>query len=331
MKRLTRTPGLIIFNILILLSPCINAQTYVFSKNREAQLHLQDFKQLAMGDIVGPVGIKTEKSLDLADAITSKLFNSGVFEVIDRNNLSQLLASQKRGDLAVIDEKTVSYLSKELNSALLVSGRLQSDKIEQKLVTSRNGTCPGNVSYQWVATGEVAVQIKVLNVKTGKTVFTGPITVPINQRSTETCQETKKFDEAEMSRKAFDRLADEVVKLFIPWNEQINIVFKGPAVILFKNPFKNLNQVVSFFEIGDFKKGLEMLKAYAEDASLKKNLKPMAHYNYALGFFCNSDYENAKKELKAAMALDPYDTDCTTWYSYIEKEEQLAKSSKKAF
>lgn len=64
------------------------AQTYVLTKNRVPQLHVKDYKQIAIGDIVCPNGVENERSLDLRDALTSKLFNSNTYEVMDRNALS---------------------------------------------------------------------------------------------------------------------------------------------------------------------------------------------------------------------------------------------------
>ena len=305
----------------------LNAQTYVLTKNREPQLHVKNYKQIAIGDIVGPNGIENERSLDLRDALTSKFFNSNIYEVVDRNALSQILSSQKKSDVKIIDEKTISALSKQLKSALLITGRMQSEKVEQKLYTTKNGTCPDNSSNHWLVTGEIAVQLKIIDVNTGKMIFSAPVLVPIKVQSIETCQPKEKFDLKPIVNKAFEALPDEVAKLIIPYAEQINITFEGPAVVLFKNPFKKLNEVVSLFTIGDFDKGITILKNYAEDNSLKNNLKAKAHYNYALGLFCINQYEQAKIELKKAIALDASGITYEAWYAKIDTESVLDKNS----
>ncbi len=301
-----------------------SAQSYVLTKNRAPQLHVSEYKQVAIGDIVGPLGSKTEKSLDLTDDLTSKIFNSNVYEVIDRNALAQILSSQKASNISVIDEKTITSLSKQLKNAILITGRLQSDKIEQKSYTAKNGTCPGNASYHWEVTGETALQLKILDVNTGKMIFSNPITVPIKVKSTEECTITQKFDLVPIVNKAFGELATEVSKQIIPYSEQINIVFDKPLVI-FKNPFKKLEQVVTFFNVGEFEKGVSILKEFATDNALKDNLKPKAHFNYALGLFCIKDYEQAKSELKMAISLDPNQIAYQNWYANIDKEKELDK------
>ena len=101
------------------------------------------------------------------------------------------------------------------------------------------------------------------------------------------------------------------------------INFKGPEIVLLKNPFKNLNQAVNFFNVKQNDKALAILKDYANDASLKKALQSKAHYNYALGLYCTGDYKKAKEELNLAMTIDPYDKDIPAMYKMVEEEENL--------
>lgn len=305
------------------------SQVFVQSRNREPQLHVSSYKQVAMGDIVGPIGVETERSLDFRDDLTSKIFNSNTYEVLDRNSLAQILSAQKNSAIKVIDENVVAALGKKLNEALLITGRMQTEKIDQKLYSSKNGTCAGNTSYYWLVTGEVGVQMKIIDIKTGKMIFSGPVTKKINVQSKQTCEITSKFNTVPIIEEAFDGLSEEVAKLIIPYTEQITVTFIGPAITLFKNPFKKLDQTVAFFNAGDFQKGMEILKAYAADASLKDNLKSKAHFNYAMGFFCIEDYTQAKAELKQAMALNPTEAGYQQWVERIDKE--IALNTKKAF
>lgn len=299
---------------------------YVLSKSRPAQLHIEQYKQIAVGDIVGPTGSKTEKSMDFTDALTSKLFNSSKYEVVDRNALADLV---KQGENGIIDEKTIKELKKQLKSAMLITGRVQSGKIEQKLYSKADYTCPGNQTHYWHVTGEEVVQLKLLEVNTGKMFYSSPVTVPIQVRSTSTCEVKNKFDVVPIQAKAFEQLTDEVVKLLIPYDEQIAINFKSPGIVIGKNPFKDLGQVISFFEIGDFDKGNMVLKRMAENNSLKKNQQSWAHYNYALGLYCAGQYEEAKTELKKAIELNTSDFDLQEWYGKIEKEEANQKTGER--
>lgn len=310
---------------LLIFSSSLNAQSYVLTKTRSPQLHIKEYKQIAMGDIVGPMGRETERSLDLRDAITSKLFNSDGYEVVDRNELSNILAKQKGSDVKIIDEKTITALSKQLKKALLITGRVQSEKVDQKLYSTPNGSCAGGKAYYWLATGEVTVQLKITDVNTGKMIYSSPVTNPIRVQTVEACEQTSKIDLVPIVNKAFDGLSAEVVKLLIPYEEQIDIVFETPLLALLKNPFKKLDQVVRFFRIGDFEKGVSILKDYATDEKLKDNLKAKAHFNYAMGLFCTGNYEQAKAELKTAMTFNPNNGAYQYWYEKADKENATDK------
>ncbi len=321
MLRLSPLRKGILMTFISFVSLALHAQTYVHTKTRSPQLHIKEYKQIAMGDIVGPMGRETERSLDLRDAVTSKLFNSDGYEVVDRNELTNILSKQKGGNVVIIDEKTISALSKGLKKALLITGRLQSEKVDQKLHSSPNGSCTGGKGYYWLATDEVIVQLKITDVATGKMIFSGPVTRPIRVQTVESCEQTTKIDLAPVVTKAFDGLSEEVVKLLIPYAEQIDITFENALLSVLKNPFKTLDQVVRFFKIGDFEKGVEILKAYASDNKMKDNLKAKAHFNYAMGLFCTEQYEQAKGELKTAMSLNPNNFSYQYWYEKIDKEK----------
>lgn len=309
---------IVLFNVEV-----VSAQSFYYEKQRPARLALTQYKQVAVGTFYGPLGTVTEKSLDIADELTSRLFNANTFEVIDRNALVSLLANQKNSDVKLMDESVISQLNKKLKSAFFITGRIQSERVEQKLIETKNGTCPGNYSYYWQVTGEASVQVKIFDVATGSLIYSNPVTIPINVRSKETCEQTQKFDLEPFKERALKALPEEIAKLVIPHLQKIMINFKGPEIVLLKNPFKNLNQAVNFFNVKQNDKALAILKDYANDASLKKALQSKAHYNYALGLYCTGDYKKAKEELNLAMTIDPYDKDIPAMYKMVEEEENL--------
>src|SRR5574343_1273664 len=135
---------IVLFNVEV-----VSAQSFYYEKQRPARLALTQYKQVAVGTFYGPLGTVTEKSLDIADELTSRLFNANTFEVIDRNALVSLLANQKNSDVKLMDESVISQLNKKLKSAFFITGRIQSERVEQKLIETKNGTCPGNYSYYW--------------------------------------------------------------------------------------------------------------------------------------------------------------------------------------
>lgn len=315
---------LLILSVFAICPLIIFSQTYTLIKQRPAQLDISSYKQIAIGDIVNALGATDEKSMDLSDEISSKLLNNKDYEVLDRNALNQILSSQRNG-LKLIDEKTVGELSRKLNSALLISGRIQTEKLAQKqnsenMIIVVNGC---NTQYHWVVTGDITAQIKIIDIKTGKMLFAGPVSKAIRVESTRTCAPTEKFDLNPIIKKGITDLATEVTKLVTPYKEEIDIVFQTSVITVFKDPFKRLKQVVAYFTVGDFNKGIQILKEYVDDNSLKNNLKSKAHFNYGLGLFCNKQYDEAKTEIKTAITLEPYNPAYQSWYERIDKERTM--------
>lgn len=116
-------------------------------------------------------------------------------------------------------------------------------------------------------------------------------------------------------------MAAEITKLLVSYKEDIHIAFQ--AGTLLKNPFKKIDEAAAHFRRGNTEDGLQILKVYAEDNSLKDKFKAQSHYNYGLGLFCANQYEEAKAEIKKAIALNSGDYSYEQWYAIVDKEKQL--------
>jgi len=294
------------------------AQSFVLTKTRAPKVNVENYKQIAIGDIAGPSGSQTEESLNLSDELSSKLFNANVQEILDRNALEKMLASHSKFTLG--DEKTVAILKKKLNNAVLLTGRIQTKNISQEETSSKNIVVVNGCyySYQWKAACEMTVQVKIVDVSTGKMLFNSPVTKKSSFQSKATCEHTQKIEPSYMASETLKDVAAEITKLLVPYKEDVNIPFLTGT--LFKKPFKKIDQVIMNFRAGNFEDGLMILKAYAEDNSLKDKFKEQAYFNYALGLFCANQFAQAKTEMKKAISLSPDDFNYQLWYAKFDEE-----------
>ncbi|PSR52024.1 hypothetical protein AHMF7605_00045 [Adhaeribacter arboris] len=318
---------LLIIGLFFIHSLSVNAQsTLIITKKRPAQLDIKAYKQIAIGDIVGPSGAKNEKSLDLTDDLTSKLFNSNTYEIVDRNALAQILSSQKNSEIKTINEGTAAALSKKLSSALLIIGRLQTETIEQKPMSQKQSIVVNGCNYEhwWEATGAVTIQLKIMDVKTGKMLFSKPVSAKTKHESKPACTPTSGFDPESIAKNLIAELATEITKIVIPYEEKVQLTFDTPVITL-KNPFKKLGTAINYLKIGEHDKGLEILKAYADDTSLKENLRPKAIFNYGLGLYASEKYTEAQAQFKSALVLTPDNLSYKGMYDLIDKEKAAGK------
>ncbi len=297
------------------------SQSVTITKKRPADMELPGIKKIVIGDFVNATGLKDKNSLDLIDNITSKIFNSGRFEVVDRNILDQILSSQKRGSVEVIDEKTISLLSKKLDDAILILGRLQASEIRQDQITERN-TIKCGTAYYWKVSGSMTVQLKMIDIKTGRLIFSNSVIQPIDFQSVVSCLPTAKFQDPYIEKQVIPDLASKITNLFIPYSEDINVFFQDGTI--FKHPFKNLTNAISMVRIKDYEKAVELLQPYTQTSDLKNNFKAMAWYNYGLALFAVSRYSDAKKAFKQAISLYP-SSDYQLMYDKMDNEKMIAE------
>ncbi|MEA5259853.1 CsgG/HfaB family protein [Arcicella aquatica] len=303
--KLIRLIMIILFCILSLISFTATSQNMIkITKLRPAQLDLSAYQKIAIGDITGSTGAKTERAMDLADALTSELFNSKGFEIIDRNAINQILASQKGNNIQTINETTTSVLAKKINSAVLIVGRIQNDKIYKEEKTVRNIVVSDGCynSYWWELQGDITVQLKIIDIKTGQMLFSNPVIKKINVETKKECNPYKLGDLEPILRDGVKDLTREITKIFIPYGETITLFFETPFVVL-KNPFKKLTTAIQSFESNNNALGLEILKAYAEDNSLKESFHAKAVYNYGVGLFIDGQYDFATEKINEAQKL----------------------------
>ena len=308
--------------LLLAVSFCDAQNAIKVTKKRPPELDFSSYKQIAVGDIVGSSGVKTERSMDLTDALSSKLFNTNTFEIVDRNALTQILSSQRGTEIKMINEATTSALSKKLNGALLIVGRIQNEKLykEQKSQDQSIVVNGCRTMYWWSVTGDMTVQLKILDIKTGKMVYNKPVVQNIKMETKQECERKSLGDTEYLLQDAVTGLATEIAKIILPYDEDMTLTFEQPMITMFKNPFKKLKVAIQSFQGNDNATGIQILKSYADDTSLKPNLHPMAVYNYGVGLFIDNQYDLAATQFQTASTLGSLDAPAMTTKTQNERQ-----------
>lgn len=305
---------------------CTAQTTLILKKQRPPQLDVSTYRQVAVGDIVGPSGIKNEQSLDFTDALTSKLFNAKTLEVIDRATLDNIFGSQKRKDLQVLDEQAKQLLNKKLGNAIFISGRLQSQKLEQKLIyVDQSVVINGcNRTYYYEAKGNVTIQLKILDLKTGRMIYSDAVTVPVSKQTKEDCQVPEKLDLDAITRDAIMDLSSEAARLIVPYDFTLTLQFSDPGT--FKSNFKQLKDAIKLLQLNNYDAGLSILKGYTESNDIKDKLKPNAWFNYGLGLYYVGKNIEAKTAFnQCAVANADYAKYVAEYLKLIDDEEAVGK------
>ncbi len=213
----------------------------------------------------------------------------------------------------------------------MIIGRIQNEKIysESKNVQniiSSNGCA---YSYWYELSGDITAQIKVIDIKSGKLLFSNPVVRNIALKTKRECTPYKLGDTEPILQDAAKDLATEITKLIVPYYEEFTVVFEKPVLSVFKNPFKQLPLAVQNFSVNNYSAALEILKKYADDPSLKPNIKAMAHFNYGLGLSVAEQYDLADEQLRLAASLGDINAAAMIARNAIEKDYKEKLSAKK--
>lgn len=288
----------------LLLAQAAQAQSLMMKVTRKPVFDVSAYKQIGIGDIVGPTGLRNQTAMDLSDELTTLLTQKGSHEILDHSTLSQMARSKSALQEIQINENVLATLSKKMQSAVMIVGRIQSETVrqQQKSRTSSVSVNGCATSYWYETSGEFILQLRLLDVKTAKLIKAQAIKIPMNYEGTRvSCETPAQLDTEGILRKSVTKAAQEVANYMFPYEETYELTFEKPLL----SPFKDLKKAAAFYNTGSPNECLQILEAYANDTSLKDKYKPMAHQNYGLGLFATNQPAKARDEFMKAYKLSP--------------------------
>jgi tetratricopeptide (TPR) repeat protein len=277
-----------------------------FKKMRPAKHDLSSYPLVSIGEITNAMGEKSRTIYDLND------------------DLTQNLLSLKTKKYLLDPEKANS----SDDGLLMISGRIQSERINQELMTRRGAVAVNGCSElrYWDAKGEIVFNLKLIDGKNSSLIKQVQIVKSISKESREArCSTPEKVDLEEIQRDLIREVTLEITRYLENYYEFITLTFKSE---LFGNSFKELNMVVSFIQMGNWEAALNILKDYTEDTKFKDKTKAKAYYNYGMLLLYLAQYDLASQAFTTGMKLDPKDNDFRTGFELITIEKEYQEKAK---
>lgn len=299
----------------------------ILTTQRPPELDVSSYRQVAVGQITGPYGEPTELSMDLMDALSTRLFAAKTLEVVDKEALDKILGEQRSKDLQVIDEATTRMLNRKLGNAILITGRMKSSPLEQKLIYSNQSVAVNGCAtkYYYHVKGNVSVQLKIFDLRQGKLIYNEPVTIEVERQTKEDCVVPNKLDIPAITRQATKELGEEVAKMVVPYEVKTTLQFSSPG--LFKPVFKRLREAIGLMQVNSNQSAIDILKEYTTSKEIKAKFTPAAYYNYSLALIYAGRYDEAKGALEKTMTGgNAYIKIVNDLTAFIEKEQQAAQS-----
>ncbi|MHB2153181.1 CsgG/HfaB family protein [Calditrichota bacterium GD2] len=280
---------------------CATTALYLTVK-RPAEINLKGYKKVAIADIVNSNGAVDQHSRDIADEITTTLFNSGVFEVLDRNHINQLIKEHQLAKSGLIDENTASELGKFIGSAVLVFGRIQNDKYSEEIIKGDPWTDKKGKRHQSITRKglySLAVNIKVVDVQTAKILAVKTLSTGYTSKTYADNATPAKINVEGLYRSCLEDIASQFMRLVAPYDVQVKAIFQKDKDI------PEVELAITQFKVGEWDEGINLLKTAANREYKKPKTKAKAYYNLGLALTYYGKFDEALAILKKALTINP--------------------------
>lgn len=289
-------PICLILSVLLLFS-CAPVQLKV-PVMRPAEVNLSHFHKIAIGEITG------KGSQDLSDDLTQALFNSGRFEVLDRQHLDKLLKEHNLTFSGIVDQTEASRLGEFIGAAALIFGRVGVNNYKEDLTHEDWTDDEGKSHRSWKRKGiaDMEVALQVIDLTTGRIIAVKRIA----HRETKTKNEVDKkpgaIDTRELENKNRAKTIKSFMRMIAPYKEYVKVN------LLKDGKMPELESGINFAKIGNWEKAKEkFLKAIKYESNPKMKIDKV-YYDIGVSCLYLYEFDEAEKWITKAYEINANST-----------------------
>lgn len=299
-KNILSLSSIIVFSMFFLIFCGTTAM--MITVKRPAEVNLKDYKKIAIGDIVDASGRVSTHSKDVADGLTSTLFSSGFFEVLDREHLKRVIAEHNLNVSGFIDENTASQFGDLVGTAVLVFGRLQTDKYDEETSKGKPWTDKKGVSHQSFYRNGVyslSINVKLTDIQTGRILAVKNLDTGYKASTSADKQTPADIDKDALYTKCISDILGQFMKLVAPYDVQVKASFETDKLL------PEIDQAITQFKIGEWNEGISIMEKATQKTGLEPKIQAKTFYDLGLAQMYGGDPESAIDNFKKAMGLNP--------------------------
>ncbi len=278
----------IFFLTMVLLSAC--APSVRVPVLKPAEINLRGIDKIAVGNIGGNIGST------VADLLTSRLFESDKFTVVDRNDLNRIMREQQLDSSGAVDTNTAVKMGKLIGAACLVTGnanmKYQLRRWKTKPWQDKEGRWHQFYNVKGIA--KVNSTLKVIGLTTGQILAVKSIYKEANDSNLEDNQWPSDPDKDAIVSAAVNDTIDRFMKMIAPYTVYITVEFQ-------KSKLPESETAVNFAKQGLWKDALKQF----ELAKAENPTDPSCWYNLGLAYEYNFMFGQAIDAFKEANKINP--------------------------
>ena len=258
---------------------------------KPAEINLKGIKKIAVGDITGFMG------QDFADELTTALFNTERYEVLDRQNLNSILSEQNLSWAQITDPEQSAKLGKIIGAAALVVGRVSKHSYKEKVTYSDGRNRDGSTYriYSRKGTAELTINLKIIEVKTGKILATKQFQSGYKIENQATDEYPASIDTIGLYESCRKDIIDQFIKTIAPYEVYSSMHFYDDSKI------PELKKGIGMAKIGNW----EDAKTHFQNAVDSNPDSWKTHFDLAIAYKCVGDYDKAIEILTKAYSIEP--------------------------
>ena len=268
------------------------ATTIKVPVTRPAEINLRGINKIMIGEIKGNGGQA------ISDLITSELFRTGKFEIVDRANLDKIMKEHQLNLSGVVDERTAAEMGKIVGAAVLLTGNVSLYKTEQNNTVGQQWKDKEGEIHQThykTATAKVNVTLNVTGLTTGRILASKTISKTA-QRQTSADNTWPEDPDADAAMGEASKIAvHDFIKMIAPYAEYVNVTFASR-----KKSLPELEKGEKFAIAGRWSDAIEQFKL----ATQKEPTYDGAWWNLGLAYEYSNMFKEAEDSLNEAYKIN---------------------------
>lgn len=277
---------------------------------RPAEINLVGIKRLAIGDIEGNTGVV------ISEILAQKLFESGHYEVLDRQNINSLMREHNLNLSGAVDESSAAKIGGLLGASALVFGR-SNGQYQVRSETSKTYYDKNKNPYKYysrIGEARINTTLKVVDMTTGKIIAIKNLTQESSDTNRERNQRPANPDQDVIMGEALNKTAKRFMKMIAPYTEYVRVQFADSKV-------PQVKAGIVSAQSGQWESAEVQFKS-AVDANPSD---PDAWYNLGLAYMYTYQFDKAINAFNRSNGLKP-SSNCA---QQIAQCNQLAANKRK--
>jgi hypothetical protein len=273
----------------VLVSGCASTTVQV-KVLHPAEIDLVGIRRIALGEISGTGGE------ELAGTLVMGLFNTGRFEILDRQHLETLMREHQLAAGGLVNPETAAQTGSLVGSAAIVVGRVTEHRFTETLeVGNPKKDDEGNEHRKYTrrGTARVAATLQITDIATGRVIAVRQPTTVKSATLTSTDAIPGHIDPSPLLAAAREECVADFLRAVAPHEVNESVEFEDD------DDLPGTKRGIEFAKGGD----LERAVTTFQEVVALHSTKARTHYNLGLALLCLGRYDEAIASLDLAYGM----------------------------